>query len=51
MLMVQLDGLFLDFAPEKFKSDYNIVLEAVKENGLAIQFASNKLKNDRNILI
>jgi hypothetical protein len=39
----------LEFVPEKFRADRDIVLEAVKNTGLAIRYASRSLRNDRDI--
>ena len=47
---VRLDGLLLEFAPQKWQNHQWIVLEAVRQNGSALQFASEDLKADRLVV-
>ena len=48
---VKLDGLSLNFAPDNFKDDKEVVLTAINQNAMAIRFASERLKNDRELVI
>ena len=47
---VRLDGLLLEFAPQKWQNHQRVVLEAVRQNGFALQFASEDLKADRLVV-
>lgn len=47
---VRLDGLLLEFAPQKWQNHQGVVLEAVRQNGFALQFASEDLKADKLIV-
>jgi len=43
---VKIDGMLLEKFPEKFKSDKEIVLEAVRQNERAMYFASDSIKEE-----
>ena len=47
---VALNGLFLEFSGVNVKNDYEIALEAVKENGHAIYFASEELQKNETLI-
>jgi hypothetical protein len=47
---VKIDGLLLA-RYSKFKNDFDVVLEAVKEDGRALSYVSNRLKADEKICI
>ncbi len=43
--------LSLRYASKTFKSDREIVLEAIKQDGSSLQFASEELQSDREIVL
>lgn len=44
------DGLVLQLAPEAFRSEEDIVFEALRSNGLALQFTAPALRGDRGLV-
>ena len=47
---VAADGLALEYFTKKIRSDFDVVLEAVKQNDYALEFASQDLKGDECII-
>ena len=47
MAVVIQDGLMLEFFPDFFKSNRDLVVAALKQNGLALQFASKAFQSDK----
>ena len=45
-----INGFFLEFGGLNVKNDYEIALEAVKENGIAIYFASEELQKNETLI-
>jgi hypothetical protein len=45
------DGLLLQHAPEKCRSDKKFVIAAVSQNGLALNFASAELKGEVDVVL
>ena len=50
ILKVRADGLELRYVPTEFRSDKNLVLDAVKEDGSSIQYAEISLRDDEDIV-
>ena len=47
---VAADGLALEYFTKKIRSDFDVVLEAVKQNDNALEFASQDLKGNEYII-
>jgi len=43
--------MFLEFASDQFKSDKDVVLEAVKQDGYSLEFAAEHLKSDKDVVL
>jgi hypothetical protein len=50
-IIVQQNGLALEYASDDLKNDREVVLAAVQQNGLALEYASDDLKNDREVVL
>lgn len=46
MSVVKKNGLFLEFLPEKFKANMDVVKQALNSNGLALRYVSKELINE-----
>ena len=51
MVVVQNDGLALEFASDELKNDKEIVLLAISQYGEALYYASDELRNDKEIVM
>lgn len=49
-MLLETNGLSLQFAPEEVKDDDNLVMRAVRQNPIAIRHASQRLKGNEDIL-
>ena len=49
-IAVKQNGMALQYVPDEFKNDINLVLNAVTQNGLAINYVPDDLKENLNIL-
>jgi len=50
-VLVQFNGLFLNYGTDEIKDNEKIVMLAVKQNGLALKFASRRLANDKEVVM
>lgn len=51
MNVLQIDGMQLKHVLPHFRSDFDVVMTAVKQNYMAISFASEKLKANADIAL
>lgn len=49
-IALQFDGKYLEFATDKQKADFDLVMMAIESNPLALKFASPKIKNKDKLL-
>jgi hypothetical protein len=50
-VLVQFNGLFLNYGTKSIQSNKEIVMLAVKQNGLALKFASRRWANDKEVVM
>jgi hypothetical protein len=49
--LLSVDGGILEYASDRLKDNFNIVLTAVKQDGFALQYASERLRGDKIIVL
>ena len=49
--IVSENGALLNFLPEKYKKDKDIVLAAVNKDGKALKYADNSLRKDKDVVL